>query len=238
MKSRGTRARGAENCFRRPTASRRSKRGQTGEQAGTPRRTAVGDEDRRRKAWRYRIPQTLWPSASTGWSTREPKGFRDMLPSLRLRHQRSIRWRDLKSPRSGVARGFCQMPQEIELKLALDPRDVPLLRKSPTLNRIGPGKATRKRIITTYYDTPSLSLLHNAIALRVRKRSLRASSADQKTRTGWLRRQADANPVCGVAGIFDPFLRFSPVFWRSTCNSASLMVPFRPSSNRSLNMAG
>jgi inorganic triphosphatase YgiF len=61
------------------------------------------------------------------------------------------------------------MPTEIELKLALDLRDVPLLRKSPTLNRVGLGKATRKRIVTTYYDTPSLSLLHNAVALRVRK---------------------------------------------------------------------
>jgi inorganic triphosphatase YgiF len=61
------------------------------------------------------------------------------------------------------------MPEEIELKLVLDPRDIPLLRKSPTLSRVGPGNATRKRVVTTYYDTSSLALLRNAVALRVRK---------------------------------------------------------------------
>ena len=61
------------------------------------------------------------------------------------------------------------MPEEIELKLVLDPRDIPLLRKSPTLSRVGPGNATRNRVVTTYYDTSSLALLRNAVALRVRK---------------------------------------------------------------------
>ena len=62
--------------------------------------------------------------------------------------------------------GHSPIPREIELKLAIDPGDVPRLRKSLALDRVGPGKATR--IISTYYDTPSLSLLHNAIALRLR----------------------------------------------------------------------
>ena len=62
--------------------------------------------------------------------------------------------------------GRSPIPREIELKLAIDPGDVPRLRKSLALDRVGPGKATR--IISTYYDTPSLSLLHNAIALRLR----------------------------------------------------------------------
>ena len=58
------------------------------------------------------------------------------------------------------------IPQEIELKLAVNPRDIPRLRKSLTLNRVGSDKATH--VVSTYYDTPSLSLLHNAIALRLR----------------------------------------------------------------------
>jgi len=62
--------------------------------------------------------------------------------------------------------GRSPIPREIELKLAIDPGDVPRLRKSLALDRVGPGKATR--VISTYYDTPSLSLLHNAIALRLR----------------------------------------------------------------------
>ena len=61
------------------------------------------------------------------------------------------------------------MPEEIELKLALDPHDVPRLRNTSTLKRFGSGGKTRKRIITTYYDTPSLALRRNYIALRVRK---------------------------------------------------------------------
>ena len=61
------------------------------------------------------------------------------------------------------------MPEEIELKLALDPHDVPRLRNTSTLKRFGSGGETRKRIITTYYDTASLALRRNHIALRVRK---------------------------------------------------------------------
>jgi triphosphatase len=62
-----------------------------------------------------------------------------------------------------------QMPEEIELKLTLDPHDVPLLRNSSILKRLGSGGEIRKRIITTYYDTSSMSLLRNRISLRVRK---------------------------------------------------------------------
>ena len=58
------------------------------------------------------------------------------------------------------------IPQEVELKLAIDPRDVPRLRKNLALDRVGSGKATH--VVSTYYDTPSLSLLHNAITLRLR----------------------------------------------------------------------
>jgi inorganic triphosphatase YgiF len=61
------------------------------------------------------------------------------------------------------------MPQEIELKLAVDPRDVPWLRDSPILRASSLKHTARQRLVSTYYDTPSLSLLRSAIILRVRK---------------------------------------------------------------------
>src|SRR5665811_470109 len=61
------------------------------------------------------------------------------------------------------------MPQEIELKLAVGPRDVPRLRDSPILRALNLKHTARQRLVSTYYDTPSLSLLRSAIILRVRK---------------------------------------------------------------------
>jgi triphosphatase len=61
------------------------------------------------------------------------------------------------------------VPQEIELKLALDPRDVRRLRDSPILRSPGIKHAAPKRLVSTYYDTPSLSLQQRGIILRVRK---------------------------------------------------------------------
>ncbi len=48
--------------------------------------------------------------------------------------------------------------------------------------RFASTPATRKRLVTTYYDTSSLSLLHNGIALRVRKagRDHAASGQDRR----------------------------------------------------------
>lgn len=63
----------------------------------------------------------------------------------------------------------CRMPQEIELKLALDPRDVLLLRDSPILRAPSLKHTAGQRLISTYYDTPSFSLQRNGIILRVRK---------------------------------------------------------------------
>ena len=61
------------------------------------------------------------------------------------------------------------MPQEIELKLAVDPRDVLRLRDSPILSASSLKHTARQRLVSTYYDTPSLSLLRSGIILRVRK---------------------------------------------------------------------
>jgi inorganic triphosphatase YgiF len=61
------------------------------------------------------------------------------------------------------------MPQEIELKFAVDPRDVPRLRESPILRASSLKHTARQRLVSTYYDTPSFSLLRSGIILRVRK---------------------------------------------------------------------
>jgi len=61
------------------------------------------------------------------------------------------------------------MPQEIEIKLAIDPRDVSRLRNSAILRASNGAHAHRTRLISTYYDTRSSSLQRGAIVLRVRK---------------------------------------------------------------------
>ena len=62
-----------------------------------------------------------------------------------------------------------QMPQEIELKLALDPRDLPALRESSILREPVVKHTDRRRLVSIYYDTPSFSLARSGIMLRVRK---------------------------------------------------------------------
>jgi len=61
------------------------------------------------------------------------------------------------------------VPQEIELKLAVDPGDVLRLRGSPILRAPNLKHMARQRLVSTYYDTPSFSLQRSGIMLRVRK---------------------------------------------------------------------
>lgn len=92
--------------------------------------------------------------------------------------------------------GRSRTPQEIELKLAIDPRAVPRLRKSLALERVGAGKATH--VVSTYYDTPSLSLLHNAITLRVRTvghHHVQSIKIDSDTGRYLARRAEVENPI-------------------------------------------
>jgi len=62
-----------------------------------------------------------------------------------------------------------QMPQEIELKLAIDVRDVPKLRRSSVLHELSLKHVTPRSLVSIYYDTPSFSLWRRGIVLRVRK---------------------------------------------------------------------
>ncbi|MGO9700085.1 MAG: CHAD domain-containing protein [Xanthobacteraceae bacterium] len=61
------------------------------------------------------------------------------------------------------------MPQEIELKLAIDSRDVPTLRESSILRELCLKHTPRRSLLSVYYDTPSFSLAQRGIMLRVRK---------------------------------------------------------------------
>ncbi|MBI5331381.1 MAG: CHAD domain-containing protein [Betaproteobacteria bacterium] len=55
---------------------------------------------------------------------------------------------------------------EIELKLAIDPHDLPALRRHPALAGITP---VRRHLVSRYYDTPDFALTRHGIALRVRR---------------------------------------------------------------------
>ncbi len=61
------------------------------------------------------------------------------------------------------------MPQQIELKLAVDAHDIPRLRHSEILRGSSVAHTPRTRLVSVYYDTPSWSLKRGAILLRVRK---------------------------------------------------------------------
>ena len=61
------------------------------------------------------------------------------------------------------------MPQEIELKLTVDPRHVRRLRDSLILRAPSLKHTARQRLVSTYYDTPSFSLQRSGIILRIRK---------------------------------------------------------------------
>lgn len=61
------------------------------------------------------------------------------------------------------------MPQEIELKLAIEAQDVPKLRKSSILRELSLKHTGPRSLVSVYYDTPSRSLWRRGIMLRVRK---------------------------------------------------------------------
>lgn len=60
-------------------------------------------------------------------------------------------------------------PREIELKLRIPPDSLHDLMRHRLLRRFGDGGPVRKRLVSTYFDTPDFRLMQAKIALRVRK---------------------------------------------------------------------
>ncbi len=58
---------------------------------------------------------------------------------------------------------------EIELKLLIDPADVPRLRRHPLLKALCPAGPKARRLSSTYFDTDDFFLKNRDIALRVRR---------------------------------------------------------------------
>ena len=60
---------------------------------------------------------------------------------------------------------------ELELKFAVDPRDLPALKRA--VAAAAQGRPARSTLVSTYFDTPDRALNKGKIALRVRKRGRR-----------------------------------------------------------------
>jgi inorganic triphosphatase YgiF len=60
-------------------------------------------------------------------------------------------------------------PREIELKFHLSPDALPRLLEHRLLRRLSTGNPVRKRLVSTYFDTPDFRLMRARVALRVRK---------------------------------------------------------------------
>ena len=58
---------------------------------------------------------------------------------------------------------------EVELKLLIDPADIPRLRRHPLLKALCPSGPKTRKLTSTYFDTDDLVLKNQDIALRVRR---------------------------------------------------------------------
>lgn len=61
------------------------------------------------------------------------------------------------------------MATEIELKLLINPADIPKLRRHPLLKAHAAGRTNTRHLLSIYYDTPDLNLRQQRVALRVRR---------------------------------------------------------------------
>lgn len=61
------------------------------------------------------------------------------------------------------------MPNEIELKLLIDPQDIPRLWRHPLLAAYTRRKFPGQKLLSVYYDTPELTLHNHKIAVRLRR---------------------------------------------------------------------
>ncbi len=127
------------------------------------------------------------------------------------------------------------MPTEVELKLLIDPADVPRLRRHELLRAHAVAPPATGLLVSTYFDTPDLWLKRHGAALRVRREGRRRVQtfkggggvhAGLHTRQEWespvrgdrpdleaLARRAGADSACARL-LRDPALagRLGPVF--------------------------
>jgi inorganic triphosphatase YgiF len=89
------------------------------------------------------------------------------------------------------------MPREIELKLAVQPGDLPELKRA--LVSMTPDAVTsQERLISTYYDTPDRALAQRRLSLRVREkggRYIQTVKTDDRTASGILSRGEWEDPL-------------------------------------------
>ncbi|HEY8084162.1 MAG TPA: CYTH domain-containing protein, partial [Methylophilaceae bacterium] len=63
------------------------------------------------------------------------------------------------------------MPNEVELKLRINPAYIARLRRHPAVVAATIGKPVTRKLTSIYYDTPALQLLDAGVSLRVRRMS-------------------------------------------------------------------
>jgi inorganic triphosphatase YgiF len=100
-------------------------------------------------------------------------------------------------------------PRECELKLRIDPADLAALAKAPVLHERAIGKAARRRLVGTYFDTPDRRLAARQLALRVRRvgrrrvqtlKSARDMGAIESARVEWEAEVRGERPDLGAFG--------------------------------------
>ncbi|MEW5890192.1 MAG: CYTH and CHAD domain-containing protein [Pseudomonadota bacterium] len=92
------------------------------------------------------------------------------------------------------------MPTEVELKLLIDPADVPRLRRHELLRAHAVAPPATRLLVSAYFDTPDLWLKRHGAALRVRRegrRRVQTFKGDGGVHAGLHTRQEWESPVRG-----------------------------------------
>jgi len=98
------------------------------------------------------------------------------------------------------------MALETELKLRIAPEDLKRLRRHPLLSALTTSRATTRKLVNIYYDTPDLDLHRSAMALRLRrigKQWLQTMKGGGGVQAGLHQRNEWETPVVGEALDFD-----------------------------------
>ena len=100
------------------------------------------------------------------------------------------------------------MTDEIELKLAVSPAQMPKLRRNALLRSVAQSRARTSLLKSTYYDTSSLDLKNAGMSLRVRKSGqerVQTFKAPARARNGLHHRQEIETPIEGETPDIEKF---------------------------------